>query len=145
MRKLVLGLAVVMVVMGLVGCGTTDEKKNGFVPEQVTESEVVTNDVKENIEEIADGDLTKYYDVEKYVGTPRYTTLKFQGCDNGRHQISEVDPTDSFNTLGDVYYLERIDGLDIWGTYSAIVCDNNTPEDYSDDEIAYIFTTPIEE
>lgn len=133
MRKLVLGLAMVMVVMGLVGCGTTDDKKDGFVPEQVTESEVVTDNVKEDIEEIADGDLTKYYDVEKYVGTPRVETLTvYLWADTGNASVEN-----------DVLYFE-ITGVDKslknCRQYQCIVCDNNTPDDITDDVLAYIFT-----
>jgi hypothetical protein len=33
----------------------------------------------------------------------------------------------------------------MWKHYNAILCDNNTPDDLTDDVVVYIFTTPIEE
>lgn len=142
MRKVVLGLAMVMVVMGLVGCGPTEEKKDGFVPEQVTENEVVTDDVKEGIEEIADGDLTKYYDTEKYLGTPYSTVLEIFVPDSRGLQVKQrsADGTRVWE-----YHIEPNELLVYGQKHNAILCDNNTPDDLTDDVVVYIFTTPIEE
>ena len=126
--------------MSLVGCGET--KKEGFVPEQVTESEVVTDDVKENIEEVIDTEnLQKYYDVTKCVGTPRLEVLStsFFIAEKNPETISLVDDH------GAQYKIAFTKELKPNVDYNVILCDNNTPNDLSDDVVAYIFTTPIAE
>lgn len=142
MKKVMLGLVMVMMLMSLVGCGET--KKEGFVPEQVTESEVVTDEVKEEIEEVIDtANLQKYYDVEKYLGTPRLT--KMQSSVGSKEIIlSERDEnlkelfSCTISMVGEKSDWIRADGMG-WKEVDCIVCDNNTPNDYSDDVIAYIF------
>ena len=54
MKKMMLGLVVVVMMFTMVGCGETKKeeiKENGFVPEQVTESPVITEEVKEEIKD----------------------------------------------------------------------------------------------
>lgn len=150
MKKVMLGLVMVVMLMSMVGCGET--KKEGFVPEQVTESEVVTDNAKENIEEVIDTEnLQKYYDTEKFLGTP-YLVL----CDScGGPEKGTLDLTgftEVFNVeLQDyerdsvTFIIEKTDTLEYFKKYYVIGCDNNTPDDLSDDVIAYIFTTPITE
>ncbi len=131
MKKVMLGLVMVMMLMSLVGCGTTDDKKDGFVPEQVTESEVVTDDVKENIEEVVDTEnLSKYYDVEKYLGTPRLVTCKYM--------FGVLDPVSDKEGVT-MYQIEEDNRLKDLQNYDCIICDNNTPDNKTDDVIAYIF------
>ena len=151
-KKLVLALATLMCI-SLCACGgnetTSGDNKDGFTPNKTTET-TEQKDTQTQQEEKIPSDMTveemqKYYDTEQYVGTPRYTKLKFTGCDSGYHQISEPDPTNENNPPIAYYSLERIEGLNIWANYYAIVCDNNTPDDYNDDVIAYLFKTPIEE
>jgi hypothetical protein len=140
MRKLVLGLAMVVTMLAMVGCGTS--KEEGFAPEQVVENEVVTNDVKEDVEEIAIDDLTQYYDTEKYVGTPYSTVLEIYGPTSRGLEVLQysADGTRLWE-----YYIEPNEALQMWKHYNAILCDNNTPDDLTDDVVVYIFTTPIEE
>lgn len=140
MRKLVLGLAMVVTVMGLVGCGTEDK---GFTPDQVTETpngteNVLNDDVKEDIEEIANGDLTQYYDTEKIIGTPKLETWKVKYW-GGITQINRYIDNGHFPIV-----IEDNGKLEDGKTYKCIICDNNTPDDYTDDVVAYIFTTPID-
>ena len=130
MKKVMLGLVMVMMLMSLVGCGET--KKEGFVPEQVTESEVMTDDVKENI---ANGDLTKYYDTEKFLGSPTVVTLTVAKVEDNVATL--------FASVGDGFYsikIENTKNFKFKEQYKCIVCDNETPNNYLDDVIAYIFT-----
>lgn len=128
MKKVMLGLVMVMMLMSLVGCGET--KKEGFVPEQVTESEVVTDDVKEDIEEVIDTEnLQKYYDVEKYLGTPRIVTCRY---------ISGIlNPVSEEEGLS-MYQIEEDERLENLKHYDCIIVDNNTPLK-DDDVVVYIF------
>lgn len=133
MKKVMLGLVMVVMLMSLVGCGET--KKEGFEPDQVTESEVVTEDTKENIEEIANGDLTKYYDTEKFIGTPKLVTLTVAKVEDNVATL--------FASVGDGFYsikIENTKNFKFKEQYKCIVCDNGTSDNYLDDVIAYIFT-----
>ena len=128
MKKVMLGLVMVMMLMSLVGCGET--KKEGFVPEQVTESEVVTDDVKEDIEEVIDTEnLQKYYDVEKFVGTP-----KLVAC---RYMFGVLNPISEEEGLS-MYQIEEDERLENLKHYDCIIVDNNTPLK-DDDVVVYIF------
>ena len=141
MKKVMLGLVMVMMLMSLVGCGET--KEDGFIPEQTTESEVVTNDEKEELEKVIDTEnLQKYYDVEKYLGSPRLAVCKVEVFVNGSvyTSIREIDDKTYFLTPQFATNEVFVEGQ----SYYCILCDNNTTEDNRDDVVAYIFTTPIE-
>lgn len=130
MRKLVLGLAMVVTMLAMVGCGTS--KEEGFAPEQVVENEVVTDNVKENIEEIAEDDLTQYYDVEQYVGTPRIETFTcLRSNENG---------TAFRNDNYDYIRIAYTDKVEVRESYDCVLVDNNTPDNIHDDVIVYVFT-----
>jgi hypothetical protein len=140
MRKMMLGLVMVVMMFAMVGCG--EETKKGFVPEQVTQTpsgnteEVLDEEIKKDIEEVANGDLTQYYDVEKYVGTPTIKTMICLYYDT-RDAYGFVNKDDIFEGTLYVEYDERLeDGKG----YECIVCDNDTPDNKKDDVIAYIFT-----
>ena len=143
MKKVMLGLVMVVMLMSLVGCGETKtlEDKEGFVPEQVTESEVVTNEVVE--EELISDDLTKYYDTEKFLGTPRLVKMQsIPHADTSTVDLMECseDLTTKCNcTVEMVGTIDDWKGQMGWKIVDCIVCDNNTPQDYSDDVVAYIF------
>lgn len=151
MKKVMLGLVMVVMLMSMVGCGETtktlEDKKEGFVPEQVTESEVVTDEVVEEVEEIIDTEnLQKYYDPMKCVGTPRLATMKSSPNENNEVvDLVEIDAEGNKLCQGSIKMVGKVSdwldekGMD-WKTVQAIVCDNNTPDDYTDDIIAYVFT-----
>ena len=143
MKKMMLGLVVVVMMFTMVGCGETKKeeiKENGFVPEQVTESPVITEEVKEEIEEVIDTEnLQKYYDVTKCIGTPSLVKMRLDyKTDNDTmvltRQIRELELTITW---------EMEKPADLLGsgnlTVEGIVCDNNTPDDYTDDVVAYVF------
>ena len=134
MKKMMLGLVMVVMMFAMVGCGET--KKEGFVPEQVTETpndtkEVLNDEIKEEIDDVANGDLTKYYDVEKYVGTPRLVTCRYMG--GGLNPVAEEEGLT-------VYQIEDDDRLEDLKKYDCIICDNDTPDYRDDDVVVYIFT-----
>lgn len=147
MKKMILGLVMVVMMLGCVGCGKEEAKNakeikeiasenEGFVPEQVTEEPVITEEVAQDIEEVIDeNNLEKYYDVTEYLGTP---TLAY--CLAQRNQVENII-TVSRTTENGGYYeytIEYNDKIKSRG-YNMIFVDNNTPDDYSDDLIAYIF------
>ncbi len=140
MRKVMLGLVMVMMLMSLVGCGET--KKEGFTPNQVTETpsgteEVLDDEIKEEIDDVANGDLKKYYDVEKYVGTPTIVKLCFGGSKENGYYF--YDRNSSQGIKFDVEINDETNNLKLWKEYECIVCDNNTPNDVFDDVLAYVF------
>lgn len=128
MKKMMLGLVVVVMMLAMVGCGET--KKEGFEPEQVTESTEVNDETTKETEEVATEDLTKYYDVEKYVGTPRLVTCRYT---NG--WLGPVEKEEGLT----VYQIEDDDRLENLKKYDCIICDNGTPDSRLDDVVVYIF------
>ena len=163
MKKMILGLVMVVMMLGCVGCGkeeaknakeiveiTSDSKNEGFVPEQVTEEEsVITEEVAQDIEEIIDeNNLEKYYDVTEFIGTPRLETVKVAA-----YSTEEVytivwtgKPISADEDIpGGKFEIANNGTLKLATHYKAILTDNNTPDDYSDDLLAYVFTTPVEE
>lgn len=143
MKKMILGFAMVVMMLGCVGCGKEVKEikeiaseNEGFVPEQVTEEPVITEEVAQDIEEVIDeNNLEKYYDVTEYLGTP---TLAY--CLAQRNQVENII-TVSRTTENGGYYeytIEYNDKIKSRG-YNMIFVDNNTPDDYSDDLIVYIF------
>lgn len=140
MRKMMLGLVMVVMMFAMVGCG--EETKKGFVPEQVTETpsgsaeKVLDEEIKKDIEEaIETEDLTKYYDVEKYVGTPTIKTMMFLYY-KAKDAYAFLNSDNYFDKPLYVEYDER---LEVGKDYKCIVCDNDTPEDTKDDIVVYVF------
>lgn len=136
MKKMMLGLVMVVMMLAMVGCGET--KREGFEPEQVIESTEVNDETTEETEDVATEDLTKYYDVEKYVGTPTLVKLCFGGSKENGYYF--YDRNSSQGIKFDVEINNQIDKLKLWKEYECIVCDNNTPNDVFDDALAYVFT-----
>lgn len=168
MKKMILGFAMVVMVLGCVGCGkeevknveeiveiTSDSKNEGFVPEQVTEEEpVITEEVAQDIKEVIDeNNLEKYYDVTEFVGAPRLETVTIPrpiGKDKEKETLTVIyskyviiEPGNEWDVRNE-YEIVKNDAIEVARSYYAILTDNNTPDDYSDDLLAYIFTTPIE-
>lgn len=139
MRKMMLGLVMVVMMFAMVGCG--EETKKGFVPEQVTQTpsgnteEVLDEEIKEDIEGVTNGDLTQYYDVEKFVGTPTVKNMIYLYI-SSKDAYCFVDKVDFFS--GNLF-IEHDERLEVGKTYECIVCDNDTPDNTRDDVIAYIF------
>jgi hypothetical protein len=144
MKKVMLGLVMVVMLMSMVGCGNNSTNgtsmkndEDGFTPNQVTElpSNTEESEVKEEVEE---EDLTQYYDVEQFVGTPRKTRVFVTDKDNG-YKLSIYEAVDSRHCVASVF-IDKVIELEHNSFYKVIVCDNNTPDDYSDDVVVYIFT-----
>ena len=150
MKKMILGLVMVVMMLGCVGCGKEEAKNvkemaeiasenEGFVPEVVTEKEpVITEEVEEVIDE---ANLEKYYDVTEFVGTPRLEKMRMEYSNDSNiviitKQYREID-------ILLTYKIKKPNDLLGSGTITikGILCDNNTPDDLSDDLLAYIFTT----
>lgn len=163
MKKMILGLVMVVMMLGCVGCGKEEAKNakeiaeiafenEGFVPEQVVEEPVITENIAQDIEEVIDeNNLEKYYDVTEYVGTPYLTVCEVSGGEKpgtinliGSAEIYGVD-IEGYHETSVKFTIEKTDSLEYWKKYNVIACDNNTTDDASDDVIAYVFTTPVEE
>jgi len=154
-NKLVLVLATLMCI-ALCACGgtentsgnntNTETEEKGFTPNQPIETTEQKNTETQqevvNTSDMTVEEMQKYYDVEKFVGTPNVITMNFI-------YFKEKDAY-GFMELGDNIlargrmYVEYNENLKVGQHYNCIVCDNNTPDDLKDDVIAYIFTTPVE-
>ncbi len=166
MKKMILGLVMVVMMLGCVGCGKEEAKNakeiaeiasenEGFVPEQVVEEPVITEEVAQDIEEVIDeNNLEKYYDVTEFIGTPRLETVTIPrpvGKDKEKETLTVIyskyviiEPGNEWDVRNE-YEIVKNDAIKVACSYYAILTDNNTPDDYSDDLLAYIFTTPVEE
>lgn len=143
MKKLVLGLAMVTVVMGLVGCGTTDKNEvvngGGFTPSKPSTETVVETEKEEINLEMTVEEMKEYYNDNEFVGAPKIEVV----------QVGYISESDGIMNLQgqstrNNYRIDYTSSLGRGLKYNAIVVDNGTPEDTFDDVIAYVFTTPIE-
>lgn len=138
MKKLVLGLMLVM-GLSLVGCGNAkDDVVNGggFTPSKPSTETVVETEKEVVVSlEMSVEEMKEYYNDNEFVGTPRVETL--QAYVMGENVLLE---NDNFS----ITIQDTSKNLKDWKWYECIVVDNGTPDDLSDDEVAYIFTTPIE-
>lgn len=141
MKKLVLGLMLVM-GLSLVGCGNAkDEVVNGggFTPSKPSTETVVETEKEEINLEMTVEEMKEYYNDNQFVGTPSCEVWK----------VKQWGPVTKINRyLDDGNFpisFEQDLSLEDGKSYICIITDNGTPDDYSDDELAYIFTTPIEE
>lgn len=75
MKKVMLGLVMVVMLMSMVGCGTTEEK-DGFSPEQIIEN----NEDNSSKEDFDIENLQKYYNVNEYVGEPILAEVWILDC-----------------------------------------------------------------
>lgn len=156
-KKLVLVLATLMCI-SLCACGgsdttngdnkenvTTNQEtdKDGFTPNQATETEETkkeTVDFNMTVEE-----MQKYYDTEKFIGTPRLALMQSMPDTSSNtvmlHERNEkgqdmcINYIEMTGTKEDWYNEDRTG----YKKVTCIVCDNNTPDDYEDDVVAYIF------
>lgn len=154
MKKRLVMIFVMTMCVFLCACGgnestSGDNKGNGSTTSQSTEKE--DTETKEDTTKVPDNmtveEMQGYYDVEKYVGTPRYTKISSKGYNGDVIIFGEVDPNNQYNTIPFSQY-EFDKNVEFAGydkTYYCIICDNNTPDDLSDDVVAYIFTTPVEQ
>ena len=111
----------------LVACGTKDTETNAVITEEI---ETVVESVEEEVIDTAN--LEKYYDVTKYVGTPRLVKDVWvaQSADK------TVTTLSGDRVLVSIPYDDRLVDFE---EYDCIVVDNNT-EEYLDDIVVYIFT-----
>ena len=130
-------------IMSLVGCRTiTDDK--GYTPEKIVLEEKSTEESTEvkfstnmTIEE-----MKQYYDTTKFVGTPRIVILEAELVTDSMDVIT-LSPLSSEHD-GICAHIPNNHTLKSWTRYYCIITDNNTPDDKMDDELAYIFTTPVQ-
>lgn len=138
MKKVVLGLMLVM-GLSLVGCGNAkDEVVNGggFTPSKPSTETVVETEKEEVVSlEMSVEEMKEYYNDNQFVGTPRVIV-----CNTWLYKDIELRVYTDWET----YNVEPFKGCENNNAYYVIFTDNGTPDDFSDDEIAYIFTTPIE-
>lgn len=150
MKKVVLGLMLVM-GLSLVGCGNAKEEVvngGGFTPSKPSTETVVETEKEEINLEMTVEEMKEYYNDNQFVGTPRVAEVKALYDDFRESAFISCsyfnEKTECWNSLKkSIESLEKY-GLKRDSYYYAIVVDNGTPDDYTDDEIAYIFTTPIE-
>lgn len=143
MKKVMLGLVMVMMLMSLVGCGTVSNDK-GYTPEKIVEEE---NFIEEDTEikfseNMTIEEMKQYYDTTKFIGTPRLVILEAELVSNSKDVVT-LAPLSS-NHDGICVHIPNDNTLKSWTRYYCIITDNNTSDDKMDDELAYIFTTPIE-
>ena len=160
MKKMILGLVMVVMMLSCVGCGK-EEMKNveeiveiaseneGFVPEIVSDDvPIITGEVSENIEGVIDeNNLEKYYDCKKYLGTPHLVQVLLMDSSK-ENDVALIGwelqfPEEHISLCGSTkvkYFGDFSKNTPFYG----IVTDNNTPDDGSDDLLVYIFTTPIQ-
>ena len=145
MKKLVLGLMLVM-GLSLVGCGSTESKEpnknevvngGGVAIEKPvnTETEVETEEEVVVSLEMSVEEMKEYYNDNQFVGTPRVEVLEY---------LHNEYLTCVYLESGECIVFDEVKECECYKHYAFIIVDNGTPDDDSDDEIAYIFTTPIE-
>ena len=150
-RKLVLLLTTLMCI-SLCACGgsesasgnndlETKTEENSVIPSQQTEE---TEDKKEtlSIDDIDRDNLKQYYDTTQFSGNPTLCYGIYYKFKNGSASFEVC--TLSGEGMGGIE-MEPIEDLVDSHRYFCIMTDNsNTPDNISDDTLAYIFTTPIE-
>ena len=107
----------------------TKTEQNGFTPNQPTETEEI--ETKENVSDMTVEEMQKYYDVEKYVGTPRLVTC--------RYMSGWLNPVEEEEEGLAVYKIQEDDRLEQFKRYDCIICDNDTPDYHADGIVVYIF------
>lgn len=145
-KKLLVTLAAIMCI-SLCACGGTEttsgnNKEEGFTPSQATEKEETEENDTETLVEIDVENLEKYYDTSKFVGTPRLVVMQAELVTENKEVIT-ISPLSSTHD-GVCAHIPNDNTLKSWAKYNCIITDNNTPDDRTDDELAYIFTTPVE-
>jgi hypothetical protein len=144
MKKLVLVLGLMLVMgLSLVGCGSTESKNEvvnggGFTPNKPSTETVVETETEEVVSlEMTVEEMKEYYNDNEFVGTPRIEVVKVLYDEFRKLWLIHVD------TMNADVPIENL-GLERDVHYNCIITDNGTPDNYRDDTIAYIFTTPIE-
>lgn len=152
-KKLVLIFATLMCV-SLCACGgsestsgnnnsetkqesSTESNANGDIsPEQVVDAEI---SIMGTVDEIDYENLQKYYDTTKFIGEPRALKARLEYTHSGDTMRVDYTMDDMETKL--TWELEKPANLvgSLQASVTCIVCDNNTPDDYEDDTIAYIF------
>jgi len=152
MKKRLIVILATLMCISLCACGGSEgtsgnNKGNGFTPDQTTVKEE-TDEGNAKIEEVIDEEnLEKYYDVTECIGTPRLAFYDIVVKDPERPMEIIV-----YNSKDDWINNKRCLAVQIeynkdvpYGELCyCIITDNYTPDDTSDDQLAYIFTTPIE-
>lgn len=161
-KRIVVFLASLMCI-SLCACGgtestggdnaTTQTEESGFTPNQPTEKEEIVEEVTLDIDE---ENLGQYYDTTQYVGTAylvkgyvwnsdkeeNVTTIKIEGYG----VVLDEETGEFLREVNEGGFLEiaYTEELMEHKYYYTIITDNNTHERFQDDQIAYVFTTPID-
>lgn len=154
MKKRILLLVAAVLCISLCACGgtettnsnnsTEEKQENGFTPVQDTEIDTEINKMfSENEEEIDTENLEKYYDTEQFVGKPTLENVYMAY----EHDSDTVLLRRKVSVGIDIefskeYFVEKpssLEGASGQKSVKCIIVDNNTPDDYEDDQIAYIF------
>ncbi len=141
-KKLALLLATLMCI-SLCACGGTEstsannkKEESGFTPVITTEEEKT----EEIVDEIDKDNLEKYYDTTQFVGTPRIEDMQISWKEDKK--TVEIGKKNKETLEWEVFcVIEKPKSLTGMGSkhVDCIFVDNNTPDDKSDDVIAYIF------
>jgi len=132
-------------MLSLVGCGkNTDEVTVIQIP---SEEEQVEEKVRPVLKELPKVTLTieemqEYYDVSEFVGTPRLAIIEFCGVGEYNDELLTMEELDCGIII--FRFMDKIPEWDEYAYHYAIVLDNGTPDDYSDDPVAHIFESTIE-
>lgn len=134
-KKIVLILATLMCV-SLCACGgskTTSDKKD-LVNKDLTISDLENMTVDE---------MKQYYNADELIGTPTMETQHFscKGSDAETFTVRREILDDRLNIIFEKeYYIENTIGLNecVCPKYCIFV-DNNTPDNYEDDQFAFVF------
>lgn len=146
MKKILVFILATLMCISLCACGGNEsasgDNKDGITPNQPTET-TEQKDTETQQEEKSPSDMTveemkNYYDPEKFLGTPRLVNAELYDAPN--EVIKVIDRTVAEYMEYEIAVPEGAKASDFYGMFDVIICDNNTPDDYTDDVVAYIFT-----
>lgn len=119
-----------IVMIFLCGCAEVQEME-----ETITSETLVQETTEMTVTE-----LQQYYDTSQYAGTPSYekclVTFQVDGK-TGEKKARILRGSDYI----EIAYTENLKSEQY---YNCIICDNNTPDNPSDDVVAYVFDTTDE-
>lgn len=137
-KRIVVFLATLMCI-SLCACGGTEStsgenKEDGFTPTVTTEKEEKDTEVI-----IDENNLEQYYDTTQFVGTPRIEDMQMLWKED--KETVEIGKKNADLEWEVFCVIEKPNSLTGMGSMhvDCIFVDNNTPDDTSDDVIAYIF------
>ena len=140
--------------LSLVACGgdkstsadntNTETEENGSVTSQTTEKDLVNKDLTySDLVNMTVDEMKQYYNADELIGTPtikmNYVSSKGKGAETFRVSREIYDDNGTI-TFEKEYYIENTIGLgECLCPCYCIFVDNNTPDDYEDDQFAFVF------